>query len=170
MATDSNLFRASHRFARMSPQKARLVMDLIRGKPVEQAITTLRFSQRRASPMISKVLKSAMANATQKAGVEGSELVVWRAYVDEGPREKRWKTRSMGRAYTRLRRRCHLSVILKHEPASKEKEPKEKETARKAGPQDEAAVVKKQKEGAKQAPGKTGKKRAAGGKAPAEEK
>jgi large subunit ribosomal protein L22 len=97
-------------------------MDLIRGKPVEEALITLRFSQRRASPMISKVVRSAMSNATQKSGVEGEELVVWRAFVDEGPREKRWRPRSMGRAYPRVHRRCHLSVVLKQVP--KKEKPK----------------------------------------------
>jgi large subunit ribosomal protein L22 len=113
MAIDPDLYSASHRFARISAQKARLVMDLIRGVPVEKALTTLRFSERRASPMIRKVLRSALANATQKAGLEGNDLVVHRAFVDGGPSGKRWKTRSMGRAYPRLRRTCHLSIVLK---------------------------------------------------------
>jgi large subunit ribosomal protein L22 len=112
----SGIFKASHRFARISAQKARLVMDLIRGKPVEGALTELRFCQRRASPMISKVVRSALANATQMAGVEAEDLLVWRAYVDEGPTVKRWKPRAQGRAYPRLRRTCHLSVILKKVP------------------------------------------------------
>ena len=116
MAEQEDLFTATHRFARISAQKARLVMDLIRGEPVEKALTRLRFSPRRASPMISKVLRSAMANATQKAGVEGEDLVVWRAFVDGGPIQKRWKPRAMGRAYPRLRRTCHLSVVLKQVP------------------------------------------------------
>jgi large subunit ribosomal protein L22 len=117
MADDpKDVFAATHRFARISAQKARLVMDLIRGEPVEDALTKLRFSPRRASPMISKVLKSAMANATQKAGVEGEDLVVWRAFVDSGPTSKRWKPRAMGRAYPRLRRTCHLSVVLRQVP------------------------------------------------------
>ena len=120
MAAETDTFQASHRFMRMSPQKARLVMDLIRGKPVEDALTTLRFSQRRASPAIRKVLQSAIANATQKAGVEGSDLLVWRAYVDDGPRQKRWKPRAQGRAYPRIRRYCHLSVVLKQVPGSKD--------------------------------------------------
>ena len=128
---DDNLFQATHRYARISAQKARLVMDLIRGKPVEDAITVLQFSQRRASPMISKVVRSAMANATQAAGVEGEDLMVWRAFVDEGPTAKRWRPRSMGRAYPRLRRTCHLSVVLKQ----KAKE----EKGSKAQPADTAA-------------------------------
>src|SRR5687768_4151904 len=89
-----NTFNAVHRFARISAQKARIVMDVIRGNPVEDALTKLRFIQRRASPMISKVLRSALANATQKAGLQGDELVVWRAFVDDGPMWKRWKPRA----------------------------------------------------------------------------
>jgi large subunit ribosomal protein L22 len=117
MAQDTTaVFTATHRFARISAQKARLVMDLIRGEPVERALITLRFSQRRASPMIGKVLRSALANATQKAGLEGEDLVVWRAFVDGGPIAKRWRPRAMGRGYPRLRRTCHLSVVLKQVP------------------------------------------------------
>jgi large subunit ribosomal protein L22 len=116
VAEDTNTFTASHRFARISPHKARLVMDLIRGKPVEDALTTLRFCQRRASPMIRQVVRSAMANATQKAGVESEELVVWKAFVDDGPREGRFRHRAMGRVYPRIRRKCHLSVVLRQRP------------------------------------------------------
>ena len=124
MAEEKNeTFTATHRFARISAQKARLVMDLIRGVPVEKALTTLRFSQKRASPMIGKVVRSALANATQKAGLEGEDLVVWRAFVDGGPIMKRWRPRAMGRGYPRLRRTCHLSVVLKQVPR---KSPKRK--------------------------------------------
>ena len=113
MAEESEIYTASHRFARISASKARIVMDVIRGERVEAALTKLRFSERRASPMISKVVRSALANATQKAGLAGEDLVVWRAFVDGGPIMKRWKTRSMGRAYPRMKRTCHLSVVLK---------------------------------------------------------
>ena len=63
--------------------------------------------------MIRKVVRSALANATQKAGLSEEELVVWRAFVDGGPTMKRFKPRAQGRAYPRLRRTCHLSVVLK---------------------------------------------------------
>ena len=116
MEADKNVFTASHRFARISPQKARIVMDVIRGKSAEDALTTLRFVQRRASPMIQKVLRSAIANATQKAGVSGEELVVCKACVDDGPRAKRWRPRAMGRGYPRIRRYCHLTVSLTQSP------------------------------------------------------
>ena len=88
-------------------------MDLIRGEPVEHALNKLRFCPQRAAPMIGKVVRSAIANATQASGVEADELMVWRAFVDEGPTMKRWRPRSMGRAFPRLRRSCHLSVELR---------------------------------------------------------
>lgn len=113
MALEPNTYVASHRFARISPRKARLVMDVIRGHAVESAMVKLKFSERRASPMIRKVLRSALANATQKAGLAEDELVVWRAFVDGGPTLKRIKPRAQGRAYPRLRRTCHLSIVLK---------------------------------------------------------
>jgi len=106
------LFKASHRNARISARKARLVMDLIRGQKAEKALVSLEYCDRRASPMIRKVLQSAIANAAQKSGVESEALVVQSAYVDEGPTMKRWRPRSMGRAYPRLKRSCHLSVAL----------------------------------------------------------
>ncbi len=115
-ASEIDTFQASHRFARISASKARLVMDVIRGDSVETALTKLRFSPRRASPMIRKVLKSALANATQKKGLAEEELVVWRAFVDGGPIMKRFKPRAQGRAYPRLRRTCHLSIVLKQVP------------------------------------------------------
>lgn len=116
MATEKDSYGAVHRFARISPQKARVVMDVIRGCPAEEAITKLRFLERRASPMIHKVLRSAIANAEQAAGIESENLVVWRATVDEGPRMKRWKPRAQGRAYPRTRRMAHLSIVLREVP------------------------------------------------------
>ena len=106
------LFKASHRYARISARKARLVMDLIRGQNAENALVRLEYCERRASPMIRKVLESAIANAAQMSGVESANLVVNEAYADEGPTMKRWRPRSMGRAYPRLKRSCHLSVAL----------------------------------------------------------
>ena len=106
------LFKASHRNARISARKARLVMDLIRGQRAEKALVSLEYCDRRASPMIRKVLESAIANAAQMSGVESENLVVQAAYVDEGATMKRWRPRSMGRAYPILKRSCHLSIAL----------------------------------------------------------
>jgi large subunit ribosomal protein L22 len=105
-------YTASHRFARISARKARLVMDLIRGDPVELALTKLGFSSRRAAPLIRKVVQSALANATQKSGLAAQELYVYRAFVDGGPTMKRWRPRSMGRAFPRMRRTSHFTVVL----------------------------------------------------------
>jgi len=106
------LFKASHRNARISARKARLVMDLIRGQKAEKALVRLEYCDRRASPMIRKVLESAIANAAQMSGVESENLVVHKAYADEGATMKRWRPRSMGRAFPRLKRSCHLNVAL----------------------------------------------------------
>ena len=110
-------YKAVHRYARISARKARLVIDMIRGAPVERALLRLDFCHRRAAPMIGKVVRSAIANAEQKAGIEAEKLVVWRACVDEGPTMKRWRPRAMGRAFPRLRRTCHLSVELRETQA-----------------------------------------------------
>lgn len=111
-AESQQTYQAKHRYARISARKARLVMDLIRGEAVESALVKLQYSTRRASPMIRKVVQSAVANAEQEGGIDPEDLVVQSAFVDEGPTMKRWKPRSMGRAYPRLRRSCHLSVVV----------------------------------------------------------
>ena len=87
-------------------------MDLVRGRRADEAIVELKFVTRRASPMISKVIRSAMANAQQEGGVETANLFVAQAFVDEGPTLKRWRPRAMGRAYPILKRTSHLTVVL----------------------------------------------------------
>jgi large subunit ribosomal protein L22 len=96
----------------MSPTKARQVVDLIRGRHVEDARRVLRFNERAASSTVGKVLESAIANAEHNRGLPGDELVVARAWVDEGPTLKRFRPRAQGRA-TRIRKRtCHISVVV----------------------------------------------------------
>ncbi|CAN5672515.1 50S ribosomal protein L22 [soil metagenome] len=103
---------ATARFIRMSPTKARREVDLIRGRHVEDASRVLRFSERAASAPIGKVLASAVANAEHNANLPGDELVVARAWVDEGPTLKRFRPRALGRA-TRVRKRtCHISIVV----------------------------------------------------------
>ncbi len=126
-------FSSCHRFARISPRKVRYVIDLIRGLPVERALDDLRFSTKRATPMISKVIRSALANATQEAGLETSNLYIAQALVDVGPRIKRFKPRAMGRAYPRLRRTCHISVVLREMDPQVQKAEKEKKASREKG-------------------------------------
>ncbi|WP_374210500.1 50S ribosomal protein L22 [Dermatobacter hominis] len=104
--------RAQHRHARMSATKARVVLDLIRGKSVAEARTILQFSERGASYTIAKVLDSAVANAANNNDIPPEELFVATAYADEGPTLKRWRPRARGRA-TRIRKRtCHITIIV----------------------------------------------------------
>ena len=108
-------FHARHRGARISPYKARPVMDLVRGKPVQNALDILEFEARRAAPMIKKVIRSAMANASNDLDVNLSRLVVVDARVDGGPLlsgRTRWRPRAMGRAFPIRKRTSHLSVTL----------------------------------------------------------
>lgn len=112
IAPDAQEAIATARFIRMSPTKARQVVDLIRGRHVEDARRVLRFTQRGASAPVGKVLESAVANAEHNRGLPGDELVVARAWVDEGPTLKRFRPRAQGRA-TRIRKRtCHISVVV----------------------------------------------------------
>ena len=103
--------RAIARYVRLSPQKARLVVDLIRGKDVGSALHTLRFTRKRAAHEIEKVLRSAIANAEQKSEtVDVDRLFVQRAVINEGPRLKRIMPAPYGRAYVFQRRMCHIEI------------------------------------------------------------
>jgi large subunit ribosomal protein L22 len=103
--------KAEARYIRISPQKARLVVDLIRGQQAGQAITTLRTTNKRIAPTVEKVLKSAIANAQNLSqDVDVDRLYVSEAYVHEGPRMKRIRPAPMGRAYRYQRRMAHIIV------------------------------------------------------------
>lgn len=105
--------KASGRFIRMSPQKARLVVDLIRGKDVNEALMTLKFTNKGATGEIEKVVRSAVANASQKSEtIDVDDLFVEKAFINEGPRLKRIRPAPMGRAYRYQRRTCHITVEL----------------------------------------------------------
>jgi large subunit ribosomal protein L22 len=109
--------RATAKYVGMSPRKVRLVVDLIRGRAVNDAYSILRFSKRAATEPIEKTLRSAVANAQQKADADGSyldtdELVVSEAYVNEGPRQKRFRAAAMGRAAQRIKRTSHITIIV----------------------------------------------------------
>ena len=110
--------RAIARQIRMSPRKVRLVVDQIRGRSVNEAISLLTFSQKAAAVPVRKTLHSAIANARDLADRDGEsvdvdELVVSRAFVDEGPTLKRWRARAMGRASPRRRRTSHITVEVR---------------------------------------------------------
>ncbi len=107
--------KAILRYVRVTPRKARLVVDLIRGKNAEEAMTVLKFNPRHAAVVIQKVLKSAVANAAQKEMGDVDRLRVSRAFVDVGPTMKRVRPRAMGRANTILKRTSHITLVLSAE-------------------------------------------------------
>jgi large subunit ribosomal protein L22 len=105
--------RAEARYIRVSAQKARLVVDLIRGLNAGEAISVLRSTNKRISPVVEKVLRSAIANAENRSSdVDVDQLVVAEAYVNEGPRQKRLRPAPMGRAYRYQRRTAHIAITV----------------------------------------------------------
>ena len=100
------------RYVRVAPRKARLVVDLIRGKSVDDARAILRFSPRAAAEVVEKVLNSAVANAERNLHVKSEDLVVASTFVDEGPTLKRIQPRAMGRAFRINKRTSHITVVV----------------------------------------------------------
>jgi large subunit ribosomal protein L22 len=150
-------FRAEARFMRVSPQKARLVLDLIKGRRVEDALNTLMFTKKRVAPTIEKLLRSAVENAnylnTEKGvDVDVDNLYVKRAVANDGPRMKRIRPAPMGRAYRYVRRISHIEIAL----AERGKNGRE-EVATVVGEEEKSA-----KTPAKAAPKAKAKKKAAG--------
>jgi large subunit ribosomal protein L22 len=166
LAPERQEVRAEARFVRISPRKARLVVDHIRGRSVPEARTVLAFSQRAAAREIEKVLRSAVANAEANHGLVGDQLLVSAAYVDEGPVLKRWRARARGRVARIRKRTCHITVRLAPseqsalaaqptpEPAAAEEAPKPKRAPRKKAetatteekPKPKRAATRKKKE------------------------
>jgi large subunit ribosomal protein L22 len=104
--------RSTARFVRVTPQKARRVVDLIRGLPADEAQTVLRFAPQAASEQVGKVLASAIANAEHNHDLDTATLVVSEAFVDEGPTLKRFRPRAQGRAYRIRKRTSHITVVV----------------------------------------------------------
>ena len=104
--------KAVHKYARVSPKKARVVLDLIRGKSVEEASSILLSARRRVSPLLSKLLKSAVANASEKGYSDIDSLYVKEVYATQGPTLKRFRARAMGRAFARKTRMSHIRIVL----------------------------------------------------------
>jgi large subunit ribosomal protein L22 len=104
--------RAVLRQARISPQKARLVADQVRGLPTGKALQLLKFSDKKAAAIIYKVLFSAISNAENNHGLDVDELKVARIFVDEGPRLKRMQPRAKGRGTRILKRTSHITVVV----------------------------------------------------------
>jgi len=113
--------RASARFVRVTPQKARRVINLIRGMSAAEAQTLLRFAPQTASEPIGKVLDSAVANATNNYNLDPRTLVISEAYVDEGPTMKRFRPRAQGRASQILKRTSHITVVVESVNADSQK-------------------------------------------------
>lgn len=146
-------FKAKARFARVSPQKARLVLDLIKGKRVEDALTTLQFARKRIAPDIAALLRSAVQNADYLSGEKGFDVDVDNLYVkaaiaNDGPRMKRIRPAPMGRAYRYQRRISHMEIVLAEKGAQNQEElatvvGEEESAAPAAAPKKKAASAKK---------------------------
>ncbi len=104
--------KAKLKFVRVAPRKARLVADLIRGKGSEDALNILTFTKKAAARIVIKLLKSAIANATQKKNVDVDRLYIKKITVDQGPTMKRFQPRALGRATTIRKRTSHINIVL----------------------------------------------------------
>ncbi|EUJ28118.1 50S ribosomal protein L22 [Listeria newyorkensis] len=104
--------KAVAKTVRIAPRKVRLVIDLIRGKQVGEAVAILKLTPKAASPVIEKVLKSAVANAEHNYDLDVNNLVISEAFVDEGPTLKRFRPRAMGRASAINKRTSHITVVV----------------------------------------------------------
>ena len=144
MAVETREYRAEAKFQRVSPQKARLVLDLIKGRGVEEALTTAAFTKKRIAPVIHKLLTSAVDNAKYVAGEKGIDLDVDNLYVklaiaNDGPRMKRIRPAPMGRAFRYQRRLTHIVLSVAEREAkaglvTKAEEPAAAPKAAKAKP------------------------------------
>jgi large subunit ribosomal protein L22 len=103
---------ASLKFVRVAPRKAQLVADLIRGKGSEEALNILVFTKKAASKIIVKLLRSAIANATQRKNIDIDHLYIKKITVDQGPTMKRFQPRALGRATTIRKRTSHINIVL----------------------------------------------------------
>jgi large subunit ribosomal protein L22 len=103
---------AKAKHVRIAPRKVRLIMDMVRGKPAEEALKTLSLVRKAAAPVVAKIIKSALANAENNHEMNTDGLIVSRAFVDEGPTMKRFMPRAMGRATMIRKRTSHITVVL----------------------------------------------------------
>ena len=150
--------RAQARFVRVTPMKARRVVDLIRGLPASDAQAVLRFAPQDASEPVGKVLDSAIANATNNHNLNPASLVVAEAYVDEGPTMRRFRPRAQGRAFRIRKRTSHITVVLEDLDSREPVAPK------KAAPKKSAEAAPKKaaaKESVEAAPKRAAAKKAA---------
>src|SRR5256885_1928772 len=130
--------RAIARHVRISPTKARRVVDLVRGLPAKEALTVLQFAPQAASEPVYKVIASAIANAENNERLDPDSLLISEAFVDEGPTLKRFRPRAQGRAYRIRKRTCHITIVVESvgtaTPASRPVAPGRKAASKKAAP------------------------------------
>jgi len=130
--------RAVAKHVRISPNKARRVVTLVRGLPAKEALTVLQFAPQAASEQVYKVLASAIANAENNERLDPDALLVSEAFVDEGPTLKRFRPRAQGRAYRIRKRTCHITIAVEAvqvaRPAKKAAAAKKASPAKKAAP------------------------------------
>jgi large subunit ribosomal protein L22 len=161
------------RFVRVSPTKARRVIDLVRGRTVADALDILRWAPQAASEPVAKVIASAAANAQNNNGLDPATLVVATVYADGGPTAKRIRPRAQGRAFRIRRRTSHITVIVESRP-SKDQHSAKSSRARRAEGSKAAAKAPAKKagpgSGAKKAPAKTAAKKASAATKAASEK
>jgi large subunit ribosomal protein L22 len=163
-------FTAKLNYVRVSPQKARLVLDLIKGRRVEEALDTLRYTKKGIAPAIYKLLRSAVENANyvsaeKSLDVDLDRLYVKQAVANDGPRMKRIRPAPMGRAYRYQRRISHLNIVLAEKAGDQSKATAQKVTDEKA-----AAPKKAAKKAAKKAPAKKAAAKKTAAKKPAKKK
>lgn len=157
---------AKARFVRVSPTKARRVIDLVRGRSVADALDILRWAPQAASEPVAKVIASAAANAQNNGGLDPATLVVATVYADEGPTAKRIRPRAQGRAFRIRKRTSHITVIVESRPAKDQRSAKSARARRAEG--SKAAATAPAKKAAAGSPAKKAPaKKAAAKKAPA---
>ena len=146
---------AKARFVRVSPTKARRVIDLVRGRSVADALDILRWAPQAASEPVAKVIASAAANAQNNGGLDPSTLVVATVYADEGPTAKRIRPRAQGRAFRIRKRTSHITVVVESRPVRDERSAKSTRARRAEASKAAAKTAPAKKVPAKAAPAKT---------------
>lgn len=124
--------KATAKFVRVTPMKARRVIDLVRGKSVDEALDILLFAPQAASEPVAKVVASAAANAENNLGLDRRTLVVSQAFADEGPTMKRFRPRAQGRAFRIRKRTSHITVVVESITATGAGAPKRSRTPKKS--------------------------------------
>jgi large subunit ribosomal protein L22 len=146
--------RAQAKYVRMSPRKARLVAEHIRGRSVPEARAVLAFTAREAAGEIEKVLQSAVSNAEANHGIPEDRLYIAHAYVDGGPVMKRWRARARGRVARIRKRTCHITVRLAERPVQAPPAPLQTEPAAAEAPKPKRKPAAKKTANAKKTPAK----------------